>query len=175
MKCALAVFLAFLLSASLSAPAWSSDTSTLVPEEQEVSSLSSNQSMLQTAQTSLSDSTTLRQRLETRKRQAQAQVESWQAIVEALKKEIAQGKQESTDLSAKLAKAEAELVKSQMDLTETLQSLDASKATSESLSVDFEKYKAKVNKELRAKKLELWIWRGCTLIGVVACGYFAFR
>jgi len=123
--------------------------------------------MLETAQSSLDDSTTLRQRLELRKTQAEAQVESWRTIVASLKLENETAKRESTDLSDRLAKAEAELQTSQTALMEISILLDASKAASASLSTDFATYKVEAGRGIRAGRLKSGLWRAFGLSGAL--------
>jgi|WetSurMetagenome_2_1015567.scaffolds.fasta_scaffold265013_1 chromosome segregation ATPase len=131
--------------------------------------------MLSIAQSLKDDSTTLRQRLETRKTQAQAQVESWQNIVAQLRSENENDKKQSAESSEKLAKAKAELKKSQADLAAISKLLDASKQDTANLSMDFENYKHLAEAEMRSKVRELWLWRAATALAVLFGGYEAGR
>jgi len=169
-RCALAGILLCVSFVSSLAQVQPSDTSTSAPTAQVISSLPSNQNILEIVQNSLSDSTMLRQRLEARKLQAQNQVDYWQSIVSQLKSENERDKQQSIELSEKLFKAEAELQKSQTDLTAILKSLGELKTASDALSADFEFYKAEATKELRSRSLEAGLWRIVGLAGIGGCG-----
>jgi chromosome segregation ATPase len=165
-----ALFVLFLGLASVSAQSINQSTGTQTQESQ-----AQKTTLLEIAQLSKGDSTTLLGRLKLRKTQAQAQVEHWQTIEQALKQEIAQGKKESTDLLAKLAEAEAELLKSQTALTEISSLLDASKADLTNLSKDFNNYKKASEDKIAKLEIKLIVYKGLgitiAVAGTVYAGY----
>jgi predicted phage gp36 major capsid-like protein len=154
MRCALAVFLACWLSASLSAQAGPSSPLAPSPGGQ-------NSGLLEIGTTLAADSQTLALRLEERKLEAQRQVAYWENIEAQLKLEIENEKTRSADLLGQLEKVQSELTKLRADLKEISTSLDASKTALGALQTDFDNYK-------KARNVEIWLWRGAAAVGLAA-------
>jgi hypothetical protein len=149
MRCALALALCFLCLASLSGQAAPSDTSTSPPEERA-------QPLPPPASTSPPPSNPTGEL----------------ATISAGLYETADDLEKLfTALSAWLKAAGLYQTSSELTLTESARLVESGTATLQDLETSL----AQASRQLRAKRLELWIWRGLTVIGAGAAVYFCAR